>query len=905
MGRTAHTIGIASGLALAVTALLYYGMETWDFLIDSPEYIKQLKWMIPLVTGVVVALASLAVKWVPYTADREDPHFIMSVAAAVVPSIFIALLLINQTDLVLFGGLNWLYPFSILGISLTLISFAMTWEGTSSRKTISILAAVFPALLLSLLAFYEDDPEEAVLAMAYLGSAVSVQLSGSMLHIIASSTSVQQREVLKASDGKLREQVIELEKKRKAIAFREDALRSRESDLEVYEKRLEDEFASIEDKKEQLVAMEQEIEQRLQGIRESRQGLAKQEAAIEREREILQLKLSDIETQRREFEKLAKAMATKEAAVAARERDSNKLLLDAQAKEREIRNRLAEVVAEEQSFEIKRKELENARAALNEREKQIELRASALEMRHIEVAAAKEQLGKTELEKTTIKNLQQQLMMKEEALSEKEMSLRALEADIRKRGEKAERLSARADQQMNELLEKESSVLAREKQLHEKEAQLKAELESINSRLEEMQTARASVSDQEKHYAELTESTRVKMTSLSTKEEEINRKMAALEKREEKIKELNQALSAEKEQMDAKLRELLEKEKDLKAQEAEVSLRRAELKSMEREVLERVDEVEQVRAEMPAEVEERMRALEFREKRLAEKERETKARLYQREKDLEKKESALRAQLQKDLEEVEEAVEEEKKENKIKSGIERLDDLLLGGIPFESNVLCIGPPFIGKEVAMLLFIAEGLKKGVPAVIVTTSHSVDEISKQIAPILPTLKEFEQFNLVKWVDATGMPPAESNGLSEGDIVHVSGPGDFDGILKALEGYAKLFAKENHPYFRLIYMSLSMSITQSSEKAGFQFVQNLAGRMKQAKAISLYAVEKGMHTEQQLESIQHHMSGAIQFKTEKQKTLLSVQGICDVQTREWIQYRHTNKAVMIGAFSLERIR
>jgi hypothetical protein len=30
-----------------------------------------------------------------------------------------------------------------------------------------------------------------------------------------------------------------------------------------------------------------------------------------------------------------------------------------------------------------------------------------------------------------------------------------------------------------------------------------------------------------------------------------------------------------------------------------------------------------------------------------------------------------------------------------------------------------------------------------------------------------------------------------------------------------------------------------------------------------------------------------------------------VCDAQTRDWIEYRHSNKAVMIGAFSLERIR
>jgi KaiC/GvpD/RAD55 family RecA-like ATPase len=385
----------------------------------------------------------------------------------------------------------------------------------------------------------------------------------------------------------------------------------------------------------------------------------------------------------------------------------------------------------------------------------------------------------------------------------------------------------------------------------------------------------------------------------------MTRKMSALEKREAKIKELELMLKSERDKMNSKLKELLEKEKDLKAEETELSLRHAELKAMEREILEKVDEVEEYREEMPEE-DEREKTLEVREKRLMEKEQEVKSRLYQREKELEKKEHSLKAQLSKDLEDMEEAVEEEYAVEKVKSGIERLDDLLLGGMPFGSNVLCVGPPFIGKEVAMLLFIAEGLKKGIPAVIVTTSHSPAEISKDMAPILPTFMEFDQLGLVRWIDASstgaGEGPQES---AQNWVSKVSGAGDFEGITKALEKCVKEFQKQKQPYFRLIYMSLSMSITQVDEKVAFMFVQSFAGRVKIAGGVSMFAVERGMHTEQQLEAIQHHMSGAIQFKTDKQKTLLSVQGIGDAQTRAWIEYRHTNKALMIGAFSLERIR
>ncbi|HLA47344.1 MAG TPA: hypothetical protein VJ207_07235, partial [Thermoplasmata archaeon] len=67
----------------------------------------------------------------------------------------------------------------------------------------------------------------------------------------------------------------------------------------------------------------------------------------------------------------------------------------------------------------------------------------------------------------------------------------------------------------------------------------------------------------------------------------------------------------------------------------------------------------------------------------------------------------------------------------------------------------------------------------------------------------------------------------------------------------------------------------------------------------------LERGMHTDQQVESLEHLMDGAIYFKSEKQKTTIQIVGLDEVQTREWVPYKHSNKALMLGAFQLERIR
>ena len=911
IGRLAHILGIASGLALAATAVVAYLQENWSWLADAPAYVISLNWLVPLIASVVVAAVAMYIKWEPYFADRADPHFLMSIVAVAVPSLFIALIALDETGYMSIGRPTWLYPASLLGISLTMVSLAMTWEGTGRRKVISIASAAFPPVLLIFPVIFSFTPEElsTILPMAYLGSAVAIQLSGSMMHIIASSTSVQQREVLKASDGKLREIVVDVEKKREALEYREDALRMKESDLEADLKRLSEELASAEETKKQIVGMEAEIEQRLIQARTSRQELTKTEVGVENKLENLKLKQADLDAQAKEVERRLKAAASRDERIAAKEVEANKLMLDAQVRDRESKNRLADAHADEMSLGIKANDLKALDAALVEREKQIRVREGALDLKGLEVFAAKEQLGKAAAEKTTVKTLEQQLLIRQEALSEREVKLRAKEDELRRESEKATRLITRADKQMNELVDKEGVILAREKAVSDGEARLRTALVSMDAQLEDVQRAKTLLSDREHEYVSMSEGARAKLAEMAGRDEETARRMSSLDRREEMVKDLDRRLKTEQERMTSKLKELLEAEKDLKAHEAEIGLKHAELKAMERQVLEQVEQVSVARSEMPGfeafgtGSDERSKTLDMRERSLREKEQETKSRFYLREKELEKRERLLQVKLKKDIEEMEEQVQEEFAEEKVKTGVERLDDLMLGGMPFASNVLYVGPPFIGKETAALLFMAEGLRKGVPVVVVTTSHPPGEIELDVAPILPSFKEFEQLGLVRWVDATG---AQVEGqTSRANAIKVKGPGDFDGILHALDGLMKQFERDGHPYFRLVYTSLSLSITQADDKQSFQFVQNIAGRIRQARAVAVYAVERGMHTEQQLESIQHQMTGALMFKTEKQKTMLCVQGVTDAQTRDWVDYRHTNKALMVGAFSLERIR
>jgi KaiC/GvpD/RAD55 family RecA-like ATPase len=143
-----------------------------------------------------------------------------------------------------------------------------------------------------------------------------------------------------------------------------------------------------------------------------------------------------------------------------------------------------------------------------------------------------------------------------------------------------------------------------------------------------------------------------------------------------------------------------------------------------------------------------------------------------------------------------------------------------------------------------------------------------------------------------------------VKEKNVWRVNGPTDFDNIYQVVSQLDEEF-KKKYPYFRLAYLTLSSAITQADERDAMNFFQRLVNRLRQTKVVSVVALERGMHNDQTLEALEHMVDGAIHFKSDKQKTQLQVVGLGEVQTHDWVPYKFTNKAIMIGSFQLERIR
>src|SRR2546428_403197 len=376
-----------------------------------------------------------------------------------------------------------------------------------------------------------------------------------------------------------------------------------------------------------------------------------------------------------------------------------------------------------------------------------------------------------------------------------------METRLKERYENATRIEKQFQGQRRMFDDRESEYVSREKKISDQEAALRERSAEVERQASAVEEAQHQLDDKTKKYAELFKDAKMKEAAAGSNEADTRRQKENLDSREKKLHEMQTNLQAEIKRLNEENRNLLEKAKEIEERESDLQLKSLELENKTREG--RAPGMRDMGREGQ---------LEEWERRLREREEDLKRRTYQKEKEMEMREGAVKARITTAAgeAEAEEAIAVEKKADRVKTGTPRLDDLLYGGIPFNSNVLLVG-------------------------------QLDE-------------EF---------------------------------------------------KKKHPYFRLAYMTLSSSITQADEREAMSFVQRLVNRLRQTKAVSAIALERGMHTDQTLEALEHMVDGAIHFKSDKQKTALQVVGLGEVQTHDWVPYKFTNKALMIGSFQLERIR
>jgi KaiC/GvpD/RAD55 family RecA-like ATPase len=532
--------------------------------------------------------------------------------------------------------------------------------------------------------------------------------------------------------------------------------------------------------------------------------------------------------------------------------------------QRTITNKLASEMANRENLELKIMQLEEVASVLRDKiESSItELPPDAQELKRQQMALAEKD--------AQLHAMKKQLLSKEEALSRGVLA-GAIGITPPVDPELAQKFAESTEREQ----EANSRVIDLETKLSEAQMALKQKEEMMK-----ITSGSAKVVDKDV-MRKLEDAQRIERT-IAVREQESQRLKEELKIRDEELMKLKEPMKYKEEEMLRREEDLMFRERLLQEEQKKVSRSQAELGSQDELTLKR--RLEELQAEVNAKEEE----------------------IRNKEKFLNMKEEELRLREQGVISDEIEKREQDRmlevKQERIKTGTARLDDLLLGGMPFGSNVLIYGPPFTGKEVLLSVFMAEGLKKGIPAMWVLTEKSPKEIREEMQFVVSGYDEYEKLGLVRYVDAYSRSMGDDSQDPYTD--YIESPTDYESIQKAIEVSAKKF-KEKHEYYRVGFRSISTLIAYLDPGTAFRFLSPVVGRRKRDKAVAMYTIEKGVHGEQEIQMIGSLMDGMIEFKVENLNTFLAIRGICDVQSRAYIRYSSTKVGVTIGSFSLDHIR
>src|SRR6266705_5471132 len=512
------------------------------------------------------------------------------------------------------------------------------------------------------------------------------------------------------------------------------------------------------------------------------------------------------------------------------------------------------------------------------------LESQVAELRFVNEALKKQLetgMAKMKPDQRESKKREADLAEREAALRAKEERLATMRAD--ETGAPSEELKQRLEEELREM---EQDYLAKEEQFKRRIIVLEGEVGKykIEDKVREQAQAFEGKSKSEIGGAISKKEHDVlqRERTILLREQDLQRLQEELQVKEDEIRKVKEPLAYKEEELLRREEDLLYREKVMQGERRKVEEAKAQGGSTEE-------------LDMKSRLEELKGQINQKEEEVRTKEKY----LQQKMEELRLREQGL---IEEDIEAREQDLQIEVKQQKVKTGIPRLDDLMFGGIPFGTNASVYGPAYVGKEVLVNLFMAEGLKKGSPILWVLTDKGPADVRDEMAFVLPGYEEYEKLGLVRYIDAY----AKSMGAeaTDANTTYIDEATDHQSILKAVETIAAEW-KKKYPTYRLGFRSVSTLIAYLDPTTTFKFLQPFVGRRKRDKAVAFYVIEKGMHEEQEIQMLGSLMDGSIEFKVEQLKSFLCIKGICDVQSRGWIRYTYTKSSLSIGSFSMDHIK
>lgn len=238
-----------------------------------------------------------------------------------------------------------------------------------------------------------------------------------------------------------------------------------------------------------------------------------------------------------------------------------------------------------------------------------------------------------------------------------------------------------------------------------------------------------------------------------------------------------------------------------------------------------------------------------------------------------------------------------------RTGGKKFDELLNGGFPLKSKILVQGPSFIGKDLLLDQFVAEGIRSGAPAIIILTQATTSQVRKKIVEMDPKLEDHEKLGLVSYVDCY----TKTAGLVGKNpfAIYLNGVQDLEAIVDTIERFQRSYS-EKYFYNRIVFDSLSSIIRMHGINATLDFLNNVNAKIVAYNSSALFDLSGGIHAPNEINAVESLMDGVVNLKEDRGKHLLSVKGLANIKSREWLEYSYNERYIDIkGIYSYSYIQ
>jgi len=564
LGRWAQKSGIAGGVILGLVVLIVSWAPPNTPIVENFRRTHMAIWFPLIATSISLSAFTVMKKLGPFQQGLASAHFVSSAVALGVSLAVLVLALLDQAYLIDLGWFQlWMYPASVMGLALTFVSLAITWEGFGLRKDASIITAAAVPILLTIIPLTNSDPDVVfgpALSLLFVYTAIFTMLSGSMIHLTASAADPSQREILKGSDEKISQLRHEYDEKLSALDYKEGAYAQLDEDIASRRKELADYEVDLEARAKELNAVQAKMDEQRAAMMDGETRYAKTQADVDAKLEAYNLKEKELVTVRAELEESRKRVEQHDGSTGDREKELKRLQIDLSSRERMAKARVAELATLEARLLKEGEEVDARRNDAIRREKELQLKGS--EARMIDPGQSKD-----------LKDKMAQLLARERELAKVEVNARQMSEEAKQRMAEADVYAESLKGEKRELTQREEDLNSLEKGLSDSDSSTTKKASELERRLREVSDLQRRLQTREAEYNSLFKDAKLREAEASGTQGEMARKVAAIETREQQLAKWRRELETETKNFNQTLRDVAAREKALERKESKASLR--------------------------------------------------------------------------------------------------------------------------------------------------------------------------------------------------------------------------------------------------------------------------------------------------------------------------------------------